>query len=209
MEMRTAASAALIYCEQVGEPPVPVTARIEWRPDGTIQPRLYWTPDGSCYQVKHISERTPIAFLKSRGEGLRLKIRAEAMEQPEPNDDFPAAQSETYLYFADNWFCGKNIVDERYVHTGKEFIPVTMDVFPNCEYELVSFVVKGTRYRIERTVSIEPHGNFSVGGVGMRHKVEARPVGAHDEKDANRSLSARRQASLYFEINKWFVMVKR
>jgi hypothetical protein len=150
---------------------------------------------------------TPLAFLKDRGEGLRFKIRAEAAETPEPYSGYQPDWYDAYLYLADNWFCGKNIIDGRYGHKGKEFIPVTLDVFPNGGYELIYFVVKGTRYMVERTVAIEPRGSFHAGGAGIWHKVEARRINLDDEEDADPSKSIRRMAAIYFELNKWFVLL--
>ncbi len=198
----------IIYSKQTGEPRIPVTVRIEWLPDGTIKPRMYWMPDGSCYTVKQIFETTPLAFLKDRGEGIRFKVRADVTETPDPYYDNRFTQHETYLYFADSMFCGKNIVDGRYGHAGKEFIPVTMDVFPNREYELVYFKVHGTRYMVEKTVAIEPRGSFCAGGVGICHTVEARQVNPDNDEDPDPQKSTHRMAALYFEINKWFVTVK-
>ena len=204
--MSTIAEKAVIYSKQHGEPLVPVTIRVEWQADGAIRPCLYWTPDGTCYKVKPNYAMTPLAFLKDRGEGLRFKVIAELIETPEPDDALLHTLFVSYLYLADSWFCGKNIVDERYRHTGKEYIPVTLDIFPNCDYELVYFSVKDTRYMVENTIAIEPYGNFCAGGVGVRHKVEARQVNANDDPDPHKSV--RRQAAIYFEINKWFAMVK-
>lgn len=202
------ADKTIIYIKQIGEPCVPVTIRIEWHPDGTIKPCLYWMPDGSCYEVKYILEMTPLAFLKDRGEGLRFKIRAELIETPEPYSDCQFTQHETYLYMADTQFCGKNIIDDRYGHKGKEFISVTLDVFPNCEYELVYFIAQGKRYMVEKTIAIEPRGSFHAGGVGVWHKVEARQVNADNDDNPDPVKSIVRISALYFEINKWFVTVK-
>jgi hypothetical protein len=198
----------VVYSKQINEPRIPMTVRIDWFPDGTIKPCLYWTPDGSCYQIKHVYECTPLAFLKERGVGLRFKVRAEIKETPEDYSDFQFAQHEIYLYFADNWFCGKNIIDERYGHSGKEFIAVTLDVFPVGAYELVYFIVQGTRYMVEKTLAVEPRGSFYAGGVGLRHEVEARLINADNDDDPDPDKSVLRLAALYFEINKWFVSVK-
>lgn len=194
----------LIYFKQPGEGITPVTARVIWLPDGTLKPCLYWTPDGSCYEVKHIFESVHMAHLKERGVGLRFRVRAEIIETPEPCSDRKFAQHETYLYFSDNWFCGRNIIDSRYGHAGKEFITVTLDVFPDCGYELISFCVRGKQYLVEKTLSIEPHGSFLSGGIGVRHMVDAYLVsnGNEEEKDI------RRPAALFFEINKWFVRLR-
>ena len=198
----------IIYSKRSGESPVPVTARIDWLPDGTIKPCLYWTPDGSCYKIKHVYETTPLAFLKDRGEGIRFKVKSVVAEAPEPYSDHQYTQHETYLYFADNWYCGKNFIDGRYGHEGKEFIPVTLDVFPNGEYELVYFKAQGTRYIVEKTIAIEPRGSFHAGGIGVWHKVKARKVNANDDEDFDPSKSTLRMVALYFEINKWFLPIK-
>ncbi len=41
----------VIYSKQSGGPTVPLTVRLEWLPDGTINPLMFWTPDGACYEV--------------------------------------------------------------------------------------------------------------------------------------------------------------
>ena len=196
-----------VYCKQTGEPSIPVTARIDWLPDGTIKPCLYWTPDGSCYKINHVYEMTPLAFLKDRGEGLRFKVRAVLKETPEPYPDSILAQHETYLYLNDNFFCGKNIIDERYDHDLKEFIPVTLDVFQDGEYELVYFEVHGTRYMVEKTIVVEPRGSFYAGGIGLLHKIKARQINSNEDEGFELLKSVCREAALYFEINKWFVAV--
>ena len=198
----------VIYSKQAGEPSVPITVRIEWFPDGSIKPLMYWFPDGSCYEIKYVLETTPLAFLKDRGEGLRFKVRAKATETPDPYTDRQNMQYDTYLYLADNRFCGKNFIDSRYNNKSKEYIHVTIDVFPNCEYELVYFKVRGTRYMVEKTIAVEPRGTFNAGGVGVWHKVEARQVNADDDENPDPLKSYIRAAALYFEINKWFVSVK-
>ena len=198
----------IIYCKQIGEPSVPVTIRVEWRPDGTIRPLLYWTPDGSCYQVIHIYETTPLALLKDRGEGLRFRVKSEVIETIEPYSDFRFTRHEAYLYFADGRFCEKNIIDGRYGHKGKEYIPVTLDVFSNSDYELVYFMVQGSRYMVEKTIAVEPRGSYSAGGVGVWHHVEARRVNADNDDDPAPDKSVRRHAAIYFEINKWFTTIK-
>jgi len=198
----------VVYVKQSGEPPVPVTARLEWLPDGKIKPLLFWTPGGNCYGVRHEYEMTPLAYLKDRGEGIRYKIEAELIETPEPDPEKLYAR-ETYLYFADNWFCGKTFVDERYRHAGKEFITVTLDVFPGGDYELVYFKVKETRYMVEKTLKIEPHASIKAGGAGIRHRVEARIVDAFDDNSPNQDDAVIRTSALYFEVNKWFVLMKQ
>ena len=199
------ADEAIVYSKQTGEPPVPVTVRIEWLPDGQIKPLAYWMPDGSRFDVKHVYERTPNAFLKDRGAGIRFKVKAELIKTAGWDDELLHAQYETYLYLIDNWFCGKTFIDGRYGHEGKEFVTVTLDVFPNGEYELVYFRVQDKRYMVEKTISVEPCGNFYAGGVGIRHKVDARVVNAENDEDPDPRKSVRRRASVYFEVNKWFV----
>ena len=198
-----------VYIKNSDGPPVPVTVRIVWRPDGKIEPLMYWTPDGSRCEIKPEYEMTPLAFLEDRGEGLRYKIRAEVVETPEPYPDRRFSQYETYLYIADNWFCGKNFIDGRYAHEGKEYIPVTLDVFPNREYEIVYFQVDGARYAVEKTVAIEPRGSFYAGGVGVWHKVKARLVNADNDEDPDPNKSVHRMAALYFEVNKWFIVTAK
>jgi hypothetical protein len=189
-----------IYCKQSGGLPVPLTVRIEWLKDGTIKPCLFWTPDGSCYKVKHIYEVNLLAYLKDGGEGLRFKVRAELIETPNTEKQF-SQQYEIYLYFADNWFCGRNMIDKRYDHDGKEFIPVTLDIFPNSEYELVNFKAKEKKYIVEKTIAIKDHGAFKAGGIGIRHKVSI-------IEDGDKDGITEKTAFLYFEINKWFIEVK-
>ena len=197
----------VIYSKQHGAPRVPATVRVEWLPDGKIDPVMYWGPDCSCYKIMHVYEVTPLAFLKDRGEGLRFRVRAEVIETPEPDSSVLHTQCETYLYFADNRFCSKNIIDDRYEHPGKEYIPVTMDIFPKGDYEIVYFGVHRERYKVERTLQVEARGSFSAGGVGIWHKVEVRLVNADDEEDPDPQKSIYRLAAIYFEINKWFVAV--
>ena len=201
------ADSPLVYIKETGEPKIPVTVRIDWLSDGTIVPSFYWTPDGSCYKIKHVYEMTPLAFLKDRGEGLRFRIRAVIIETPEPYSSHRFAQHETYLYLADSFFSGKNIIDGRYGHEGKEFIPVALDVFPDGTYELISFTVQETQYMVEKTIAVEPRASFNAGGIGVWHKVEAVQVNA-DNENSYPSKNATRIAALYFEINKWFVSIK-
>jgi hypothetical protein len=198
----------IIFSKQSGEPPIPITVRVDWLPDGKIKPRMYWTPDGSCYQIKHLYETTPRAYLKDKDLGLRFKILALIIDTPEPYPNQRYARQETYLHFSDNWYCGKNIIDDRYKHTGKEYITVTLDVFPNGGYEPVYFWVKGVRYKVEKKFNVEPRGSFSAGGVGIWHKVEARLVNEGDDEDPDSFNSVRRLAALFFEFNKWFIAVK-
>ena len=197
----------LVYIKQDDNPPVPVTARIKWLPDGKIKPCLYWTPDGSCYEIKHIYQMTPMAFLKNKGEGVRFKIRAELIKTPEPYVDYRFLQQEAYLYLADIFFCGRNIIDQRYDHGGKEFVSVTLDVFPNGEYELIYFKVQELEYEVESTLAVEPRGSFQAGGIGLWHKVKARQISAGEDSIDPHNCSVRISA-LYFEINKWWVRLK-
>lgn len=199
----------VIYSKYDGSTHIPLTVRIEWLPNGTIKPLMYWTPDGTCYNVNTIFECVPLSFLKERGEGLRYKVRGEVVETPDYDDDLLYSQEETYLYLSDSRFYQRNIIDERYVHEGKEYIPVTLDVFPDGDYELVYFSVHGERYMVEKTASIEPRGSFKTGGVGIWHKVRARLVNADDDDDPDPHKSVERMAALYWELNKWFVCVEK
>jgi hypothetical protein len=197
---------AIVYSKQTDEPLVPVTVRIEWLPDGKIKPLVYWMPDGSRFDVRHIYECTKIAHLKDRGAGIRFKVKSELVDSSEFDDELLFTQQETYLYFADDWFCGKSFIDERYGHAGKVFIPVTLDVFPSGDYTLIYFTVHGARYAVEKTHEIAPRGSFSAGGVGVWHKVDARIINDNDDENVDPNKSVVRPAALYFEINKWFVV---
>jgi len=196
-----------IYIKQTGTPRIPVTVRIEWQPDGKIKPLMYWAPDGSCYEVVRIYESIQLAYLKDRGEGIRFKIRAQ-LKNPSEYDDLRYARHETYMYFTDNRFCEKGFVDERYQHTNKKYIPITMDVFPNGDYELVYFRVDDNRYIVERTKDKEQRGSFFAGGIGVRHDVDARLVNPDNDEDLDPHNSTCRPAALYWELNKWFIAVK-
>jgi len=197
----------IVYIRQHGEQPIPVTARIEWLSDGSIKPCLYWTPDGGCYTILPDYKCVMLAHLKDKAEGLRYTVHAEPAETLESGYGRGAVRQDAYLYFADNRFCGRNFIDGRYGHAGKEYIPVTMDVFPNGDYELCCFWVKGLRYTVEKTIAVEPRSTFRAGGVGLYHKVKARQVNADNDDDPNPEKSIRRTAGLYFEVNKWFVAV--
>ncbi len=198
----------VVYSKQSGGPVIPLTVRIDWLADGTIIPLMYWTPDGTCYMVVGQSPGIKMAFLKDRGVGLRWKVRGEIIETPDPEcDDLLHTQYETYLYLADQRFSEKNIIDERYGHTGKEFIPVTLDVFPDGDYELIYFWARGSRYMVEKTADVDNRGSFAAGGVGVWHKVEARLINADDDEDPDPRKSVRRIAAVYLELNKWFVHV--
>lgn len=198
----------IIFSKQSGEPRVSITVRVSWLPDGTIKPLMYWTPDGTCFKIIVLFECIQLAFLKDRGEGLRFKVKSEIIETPESDDDLLHTKYETYLYLADRRFSEKNIIDERYSHAGKEYIPVTLDVFPDGDYELIYFQVHGKRYMVERTKDVEPRGSFNAGGVGLWHKVEARLVNADNDDDPDPEKSVVRLAALYWELNKWFSIRK-
>lgn len=187
---------------------VPLTVSVDWLPDGTIKPRVYRTPDGTCYQVVRVTECVPLAFLKERGEGLRFKVIAKVIETPEPCAEISRTPYETHLYFEDSRFCEKNIVDGRYGHEGKTYVPVSMDVFPDGDYELTYFWFHNQRYQIEKTCEVEPRGAFHAGGLGLWHKVVARRVNENDDDDTDPEHPETRLAALYYEINKWFVSVK-
>ena len=202
-------SKIIIYEKQPECRPVPLTVNADWNVDGQIVPRYYWTPDGSRFKVLHINECVPVAFLEEKGEGLRFKMRARLEETVEEGTDLHHAQYETYLYFADNRYCEKTIVDARYDRAEKLYIPVNLDIFSDGNYELISFWFLNARYRVEQTLDISQRAAYRVGGrLGLRHKVEARLVNAHDDDDPDPDQSIRRMAALYFEINRWFLAVK-
>ena len=186
----------VVYLKLDGEPPIPVTVQICWLPNGKIRPLMYWTPDNSCYKVKHVYESTKLAYLKQGGEGIRYRVNAELAESP--GQDYHAyAHHEVYLYFASNLYCPKCLIDEGYGHASKKYIPVTLDVFPWGDYEIVGFQVDDKQYTVERTIMRESRGSYNVGGVGVWHMVEAR------EADGSFRL-----AGLYLEFDKWFVNKK-
>jgi len=81
-----------------------------------------------------------------------------------------------------------------------------MDVFPNAEYELVYFCVGENRYIVERTMEVEPRASLQAGGIGIWHRVDARLVNNNNDEDPNPNKSERRQAALFWEMNKWFVV---
>lgn len=203
------ANKIISYSKQSGEPQVPITTRIEWLPDGTIKPIRYWTPDGTLFDVVSQSTGIPIAFLKDRGVGIRFKTRAEITDTPEPHSELLHTRHETYLYLADKRFSEKNIIDGRYSHAGKEYISVTLDVFPDGEYELISFWARGERYLVDTTLEVENRGSFQAGGAGIRHKINASRVIADDGNDPGPQASVTRTAALYWELNKWFVCIAK
>ena len=198
---------AIIYIKQTGEPYIPVTVRIEWLPDGKIKPLMYWTPDSSCYEIKRIYESTQCAFLKDCGEGIRIKITAD-MQGLSKYDDLRFAQHDTYLYLADNRFCEKGFIDERYKHVNKKYVPIILDIFPDGDYELVYFWVDDNRYMVERTNDKEHRGSFFAGGIGIRHDVNVRLVNSDNDDDPDPLNSVCRPAALFWELNKWFIAVK-
>ena len=200
----------IVYGRQDEKLKIPLTVRIEWYPAGTIKPCMYWMPDESCHMISHVYECMPLAYLKERADGLRFKVKAEMTGTSEWLCVSEPVQSEAYLYLSDKRFCRKNIVDERYGHESKEFITVSLDVFPNGEYEIVYFWVSGVRYKVEKTLEVEPRASFYAGGAGVWHKVEAIQVNDDDaeELDFDAGIDNKRIAGLYFEINKWFVRVR-
>ena len=202
-----ASTKALIYCRRSGERGYPITARIEWLADGVILPIMYWMPDGSCFEVTHTRECIPLAYLKEGGQGLRFTVRARLVRAENAYLGDAQQDYETYLYFADRKFSAKNIIDAQYCHVGKEFVPVVMDVFPDCEWMLINFKARGAQYMVEKTTCVEPRGCFNGGGIGLCHIVDARRVSDPEEILEERGGICRR-AALYFEFNKWFVTVK-
>jgi hypothetical protein len=198
----------IAYTKQNGESAVPVTVRIDWLPDGTIKPRFYWTPDGSCHEVLTGCKSTPLSLLRERGEGLRFEVTTEVIETPELDDNNEGSRYRTYLYLNDKRFCEKNILDRRYGHASKEFIPVTLDVFPDGDYELLYFEVQGERWQVEKTIEKEPRASFHAGGIGIWHKVEARLVNADYDACLDLLNPVRRTVAVYWELNKWFIAKK-
>lgn len=198
------ADKVIIYIKQAGEPLIPVAVRIEWLPNGKIKPLMYWTPDNSCYVIKHIYESISLALLKEKGVGIRFKVSAE-LDEISHNTVY--ARHETYIYFTDGRFCERGFIDGRYGHPNKKYVQVTIDVFPNAGYELVYFQVDNNRYMVEKTLEVEPRASFKAGGIGVCHKVAARLINNNNDEDPASSKSERRQAALFLELNKWFVVV--
>jgi hypothetical protein len=199
----------VVYSKVSGGVPIPLTVRIMWLQNGLIVPLLYWTPDGTCYRVIESSPGIPMAFLKEGGVGLRYYIRGEIIETPDPEaEDLLHRTEETYIYLADKKFSERNIIDvEQYGHPGKEYIPVTLDVFEDGSYELIYFTVHGERYMVEKTADVGNRGSYKAGGVGIWHKVNARLINKGDDEDPDPQKSVRRSAAIYLELNKWFVCV--
>ncbi|MDR2547784.1 MAG: hypothetical protein LBC96_09840 [Lachnospiraceae bacterium] len=198
----------IIYIKHENDTRTPVTVRILWFPDGTIKPLAYWLPDGAFHVVKYVCETTPCAFLKDKGVGLRFKVESEPKDEEERDETFLQMCHENYLYFADDWFCGKNIIDNRYRNPGKEYITVTLDVFSDASYELISFQANGSRYAVAKTLTAQMHSNYHTGGSGLRHKVAARILSANESDEITYSTDDLLETELYFEINKWFVTRK-
>jgi len=167
---------------------------------------MYWTPDNSCYTITHIFEATSLAFIEGGASGIRFKIRAE-ITNVTCYDRTLYTRHETYLYLADNRYCEKGFIDDRYGHAHKKYIPVTLDIFPGGEYELLCFWVDDSCYKVEKTIDIKPHASFYAGGIGIRHKVEARLVKPVNDDDPQPCERVHRQASLYLELNKWFIPI--
>ena len=201
-----------IYIQQQDKPSVPVTVRVHWLPCGTIKPLSIWTPDGTCYEVKHVYESIRLSLLKDlkeRRDGLRFRIRAEIEGGARQYADYHhITQLEVYLYFADSMFSAKNIIDNRYVHDGKAYIPVTLDVFPSGDYEVVFFEVNGARYCVDCTEKREPRGSFNFGGIGIRHEVMCRKITPNDEHVLSLINSNCERRALTRELNKWFVCIE-
>gem|GEM_PF-1501567 len=199
----------------------PLTVRVDWLPNGVIRPRMYWTPDGSCLRITQVAECVRLGHLKETGAGVRFRVTAQMAEPgdlPAPFsykkvatplpaalarkrswDSFP--EYELYLYLADNFFCAANILGDEYAHNAKAYIPVTLDVFPSGDYELVGFEAGGVCYTVDKTYSVRPGGSYKAGGAGLRHEVEATAQAAANADAAPNS----RRAALYLELNKWFV----
>ena len=195
----------IVYSKKNESHIVPVTARIGWRKDGKIVPIMYWTPDSKCFRIKHIFDMTPQSFLKNKGEGIRFFVKSILTDTAEQDSVNLNTCHESYLFFADNRFYGKNFIDGRYGHARKEYIPVMLDVFPDGGYEIIYFWVKNKRYIVEKTLNIEPHASYYAGGFGLRHVVYARLVNADDDNDPDPDNCIQREAALFLEVNKWFI----
>jgi len=142
-------------------------------------------------------EATRLAYLKQGGEGIRYRVSAK-LQDP---DSHAYAHDDVYLFFVSDQYCQKGFIDERYEHAGKKYIPVTLDVFPWGDYEIVGFQVDDNEYKVERTIAREARGSYKVGGVGIWHKVEAWL--ANDDKGLSFRL-----VGLYLEFDKWFSPIK-
>jgi len=196
----------IAYIKQPYESPIPVTVQVKWLADGKIIPLMYWTPDNSRYEVKHVYESIKLAYLKERGVGIRYRVNAELMDIPD-YDRLLYAKHETYLYLCDNRYCEKGFIDDRYNSASKKYVPVVLDIFPDGGYELVYFWVDDNRYKVEKTIDIEPRGSFHAGGIGVWHKIDVRLVNDDNDNDPNPSKRCCRLAALFLELNKWFVAV--
>ena len=195
----------VVYSKQENGEMMPLTMRVEWLPTGVIKPRMYWTPDGSCFQVTHVIECVRLAHLKSGGKGIRFKVMAMMIESEDIGAEPSPVSYEIYLYLADDFFCAANMIDEQYAHDGKVYIPVTMDIFPGGDYELICFWVRGVCYCVDRTYDVTLGGSYEAGGVGLRHGVMATMVKDAGGDAVNATKLSSRKASLYLELNKWFV----
>jgi hypothetical protein len=99
------------------------------------------------------NDRKVNAFESSFKDGLRApKPRNSRLRLYDA--EWLHACCETYLYFADNRFCEKNIIDARYGHAGKAYIPVILDVSPDGGYELICFSVRDARCVVDRMLSM-------------------------------------------------------
>ena len=206
-----------------------IKPRMFWTPDGScyeIREVCEMTPlamlkdrgEGLRFKVRAKTKETPETYAcavadagtcayANTNAGDRTHAHAPANTNAADDAGDRYARLEVYLYLADNLFCGRNIIDERYGHVNKEFIRVTLDVFPDCGYEIAYFTVQGSRYKVEKLIAMEPRGSYNAGGAGVWHKVEARLVNAGDDEDPDPGKSVRRMAALFFEVNKWFVVV--
>ena len=85
---------------------------------------------------------------------------------------------------------------------------MTLDVFPDGDYELVYFWARGARYMVEKTAAVDNRGSYKAGGVGVWHKVEARLINPDDDEDPDPLKSVRRMVAVYRELNKWFIRIE-
>lgn len=197
---------SIAYIKEGNGLPIPVTVQVKWLPDGKIKPIMYWTPDNSCYEVKQVYESIKLAYLKERGEGIRYRVNAELTDIPD-YDCSLYIKHETYLYLCDNKYCEKGFIDDRYSNVKKKYIPVILDIFPDGEYEIIYFWVDNNRYKVEKTIEVEPRGSFHAGGIGIWHKLDARLVNNDNDDNPSPNENVRRLAALFLELNKWFVAV--
>ena len=97
--------------------------------------------------------------------------------------DLAYVQYERHLYFSDNRIREKTIVDVRYDHDGKLYLPVNRDIFSDGDYELISFRCFHSRYHVKKILDISRRTAYRVSGLRLRHQVEARLVNADDDDD--------------------------